>query len=365
MSKFYDCSSILGTPDKNGESPELFIVVSRGRGLGKTFSFTRHLLKRWEDDGGRFVLFCRYGKELGGVAEGMFKSMLATVKPGYWVEEKRRMSGTYSDVFLCHSEEEEREVKGEVEYENVTIREQMGYVIPLNSSDSIKKVSSTFSDAVHGYFDEFQPENAATYLSDEPERFKSVHTSIARGGGQSRRYFPVYMTSNAVSMTNPYFSAMRLWRQIQPETKRYRGDGFVYQRTESSEIAAVHDGAAMSRAMPGLASSTFNDGQWVQDDSSAVGRSKASWGPGDYVCTVMDGNKAYGLVMYHQSGILYMGHSVDKTFPVVFRLTLDGAANLPLLRRSGIGDIVRDAVISGSMRYQSQGAKAVAYSFMV
>lgn len=365
MSKFYDCSSILDTPDKNGDAPELYIVVSRGRGLGKTFSFTKHLLNRYEKDGGRFVLFCRYGKELGGVAEGMFKSMLSTVKPGYWVEEKRRMSGTYSDVFLCHSVELEKEVKGETEYITETEREQIGYVIPLNSSDSIKKVSSTFSDAVHGYFDEFQPENVQTYLSDEPERFKSVHTSIARGGGESRRYFPVYMTSNAVSMTNPYFSAMRLWRQIQPDTKRYRGDGFVYQRTESSEIAAVHDGAAMSRAMPGLSSSQFADGEWVTDDNTAVCRPTPDWGPGDYLCTIIEGDKKFGLVSFPQSAILFMGHSVDTTFPIVFRLTVDGAANLPVLRQNGLGSEIRSAVLCGAMRYQSLAAKAAAYSFMV
>lgn len=355
--KFFNPQSVLSTPDKNGELPELYIVVSRGRGLGKTFAFTKVLLDRFSKDGGKFVLFCRYGKELGGIADGMFKGMLEVEHPGAWMTEKQRMHGVFSDIYLCRNvgDEESPEVD----------KQHCGYVIPLNAADSIKKVSSTFTDAVHALFDEFQPENRSTYITDEVEKFKSIHTSIARGGGSSRRYFPVYLSSNAVSISNPYFMAMRLHRQIQRDTKKFRGDGFVYQRVENSDISSRQDSSPMSRAFPDLNSSNYSDEGWFADDNSGVCTPNSTWGPSSYCATIVDGEKKFGLRWYEQSGIWFLGHSTDETHPRVLRITVDGAPNLPMLRGSPTGVQLRSAILVGQARYQSQGAKTAALEFMV
>lgn len=357
-SGFYDCTGILATPDKNGDDPELYMVVSRGRGLGKTYSFTRHLLNTFRSTGGKFVLFCRYGKELGSIANGQFKGMLEIEMDGYWMEEKQRMHGVYSDVSLCHMEFND-------EGESQVYREPCGYVIPLNAADSVKKISSAFTDSVHAYFDEFQPENHRTYVPDEVEKFKSIHTSIARGGGKSRRHYPVYMSSNAVTMGNPYFLAMGLHRQIQGDTKKYRGDGFVYQRTENSGKAAEADASPMSRAMPHLKSSQFSDEGWFMDDSTAVCRPDKSWGRPMYLSTIIDGETSYGLRWYPEVMLHHLGHRVDDSCRERVRLRVDGNVSLPVLKNSSAGQTIRSGIMDGSMRFQSQSAKSVALEFMV
>lgn len=350
---FYNCQGLLDSLDKNGEKPELFIVCSRVRGPGKTFSFTSHLMDTFIRGEGKFVLLARTRAELGNVADGMMKEMLTVRHPGMHVSETKKMNGVYSDIFLEFNEDGQE------------MKQHCGYVIPLNAADAIKKISSMFTDAVHAYFDEFQPEYNSTYLPQEVEKFKSVHTSIARGGGSSRRYFPVYMSSNAITVTNPYFVALGLTSKIQSDTKKFRGDGFVYQRTENPGLAAHHDSSAMSRAFSGLKSSNFSDNSWVNDNDAGVGKPSRDWGKPYYVATLVNENGKFGLAHYPEAGFLYISHSIDQTHNRNFRMSVDGEPNLPLLKASGISNMVKDAIEHGLMRYQSQTCKQVAFEFLV
>lgn len=357
-SKFYSCSTVVNKMDRNGEPPELFIVASRTRGAGKTFSFTKMLVDQFFDSGetDKFVLLCRWTKHVGNVAEGMMKGMLQIEYEGWWVEEKKRMNGSYSVIYLCRKDYTEDE-------EGTTERHHCGYVVPLNGANTIKMTSSVFTDSVHALFDEFQPEDSK-YVSDEPEKFKSIHTSIARGGGESRRFYPVYMCGNAVSMENPYFEAMQLHRKIQRDTKLYKGDGFIYQRWESEEIASEHDRSAMSRAMPGLYGSNYGDGGWFLDDSTAIAKPTADWGPSMYVCTLVSGGKNYGVHMFIQAGLLYVSHGVDHTKSRILRTTIDGDANLAVLKYDPIAPEMKYRMRNGLIRFQDLSCKNVAMEFM-
>lgn len=361
MAKFYSNRGLLESKDRNGEDPELFIVCSRVRGPGKTYSFAKTLMDRFYDDGGKFVLLCRVGAELGSVAEGMMKSMMADHYPGLIMSEKIKMGRTFSEVWVESqaSGEDDDDSDGPIKKEHV------GYVIPLNGADRIKKVSSTFTDAVHGYFDEFQPEYDSTYLKDEVERFKSVHTSIARGGGSSRRYFPIYMSSNAISIANPYFVGLGLTTKIQSDTKKYRGDGYVYQRAENVELAESHDGSAMSRAFRGLKSSNFTDNSWVNDNGSGVCKSDPAWGRSYYMGTLVTGEAKFGVFHYPEVDMTYISHNVDKTYSGVYRIEIDGEPNLPLLRSNYLAKNIKQSIQFGTMRYQSETAKRVAMECLV
>lgn len=353
MSDFYSATGLLDSLDRNGEKPELYIVCSRVRGPGKTFSFTHHLMKTFMDGDGKFILLARTRAELGNVADGMMKEMLSVKYPGWHVSEKKKMNGTYSDVYV------ETESDGEKK------KLHCGYIIPLNAADAIKKVSSMFTDAVHAYFDEFQPEYQSTYLIQEVEKFKSIHTSVARGGGSSRRHFPVYMSSNAITVTNPYFVALGLTQKIQSDTKKFRGDGYVYQRTENPGLAAQHDESAMSRAFSGLKSSNFSDNSWVNDSKSGVGKPTEGWGAPVYIATLDHEGHQYGLYSYPETGFLYISHSIDPTHYRVFRMTVDGEVNLPLLKASGVSQMVKDSIERGLMRYHTLSCKQVAFAFLV
>lgn len=352
MSEFYDCQPLLHTLDRNGEKPELYIVCSRVRGPGKTFSFTQHLMDTFLAGGGKFVLLARTRAEVGSVADGMMKEMLRVKHPGTSVHEKKQMHGAFSDVYLTIGAGEDKEVV------------HCGYVIPLNAADTIKKVSSKFTDSVHAYFDEFQPDNNETYLSNEVAKFLTVHGSIARGEGSSRRYYPVYMSSNTISITNPYFSALGLTNKIQSDTKRFKGDGFVFQRATNEGLVNVHKATPMARAFSGEKTIQYEDNSWVNDNNAGVGK-PGDWGRPQHLCVLDNNGRKFGLYSYYDVDVLYLGHNHDPSAKLVYRLQVDGESNLPLLRSSDVAHMIRRAVERGAMRFQDQVCKRLAMEFLV
>src|SRR5699024_223926 len=99
----------------------------------------------------------------------------------------------------------------------------------INSAENLKHCSHLLSDVDGMYFDEFQSESNH-YCPNEVSKFISIHTSIARGQGKQIRYVPVYMMSNAVSLLNPYFSALGVSSRLRADTRFLRGDGWVLEK---------------------------------------------------------------------------------------------------------------------------------------
>lgn len=350
--QFYDNTKLLNTLDKNGEKPELFIVCSRVRGPGKTFSFTKKLINDFLDKDEKFVLFCRTMKELGNIADGMMKEMLAIEHPDMTVYEKIQMKGVFSKVYL------ERGIGEEV------VKYHCGYVIPLNSADTIKKISSMFTDASQGYFDEFQPENNGTYLSNEVNKFLSIHGSISRGGGQSRRYFPCYFSSNTVSINNPYFVELGLTNKIQDNTKFYRGDGFVFEKCFNEGLVKTHAESPMARAFSSNKSINYRDNSWLNDDKSCICKPD-NWGKSIYMCTLKDTDREYAVRNYPEVGLWYIDYNVDKNFKFVYNISLDGNLNIPFIKSSSMMKTIKDMFSQGRMRMKNGQIKNMVLSLFV
>lgn len=354
MSEFYSCEKLIHTLDKNGDKPELFIVCSRVRGPGKTFSFTKKLLDDFmADRESKFVLFCRSKLELGGVAEGMFKSMMSIHYPDYDMYEKIQMKSIYSNIYISSGKDDEKEVL------------HVGYVIPLNSADNIKRISSMFSDSVQGYFDEFQPEDKNTYLSNEVAKFLSIHTSIARGDGQSRRYYPIYFASNTISINNPYFISLGLNRMIQTNTKFYRGEGFVFEKADNPGLVAVHAESGMARAFSQEKSIDYGDNSWLNDNYACVSK-PGNWGRAQYICTLISGNIKLGVKYYPQEMLYYVDYNVDKSAALVFNIKYDNMEpNIPLIRGSLAMIKLRESMERGIVRFRDLQCKSICMDLFI
>lgn len=341
QSKFYDGTELLGKRDAEGQLPEIYIVCSRTRSAGKTTWFTKLLFEHWLETRQKFVIFCRNKLELGNVAEGMFKVMLDLFHPEYSMKEVIQMKGIYSDI---------RVTTGTNEDDKKTF--PVGYVIPLASADNIKRISSMFCDASEGYFDEFQPEAKTTYLSDEVNRFLSIVTSIARGGGETRRRFPIYFSSNSISINNPYFIELGLNRRIKQDTKWVKGIGYVFQKIENAEIQDEHANAGINRAFRGNKSIDFADGMWMNDNYTCV-ENPDNWGRSDYYCTLVNGNYRYGVKYYPAVGLYYVDYKVDNSAISVFNIKYDDMTpNIPLIRGSLSMITLRNAMERGIVRFK-------------
>lgn len=346
--KFYDGTELLSKRDAEGQLPELYIVCSRTRSAGKTWFFTKKLFSDWVEDKehAKFVLFCRNKLELGSVAEGMFKGMLDFYFPEYTISESIQMKGCYSNIYATTGTGEDTE------------RLHCGYVLPLASSDQIKRISSLFTDTVNGsgFYDEFMPENKTTFLSNEVNRFLSICTSISRGGGTTRRRFPVYFASNTISINNPYFMALNppLNRRIRPDTKWVKGNGYVFQKIENTEIIDEHASAGINRAFAGNTAISFNDNSWMNDSYTGVMKKEGDWGRPIYYCTIIDGKYIWGVRYFPDVGLYYVGCTYDKTASLCFNIKYDDLTpNIPLLKGSLYMRTLREAMEQGIVRFQT------------
>ena len=363
---FYSCRKLISSLDKEGKKPAFFIACSRARGVGKTYDFVSALLEKSfkTNHRSKFALFCRTQAELGGVAEGTFKSVLMDKYPGWSVIEKKRMTNTFSDVFIqkeIHPDYEDIEDGKPVKIEYET--RHIGYVTPLNSAQRLKSKSSLFVDVDAIYFDEFMPELATGYISNEIEKFQLLYGSMARGQGKSVRYIPVYMTSNTITLDNPYFEAFGLYKYIQADTKFFKGVGVVFEQVFNDAVVEEHANSAFNRAFSQGDSNKLIDYEdedlWYNSNKSGVTKPN-DWGYSNYIGTIISEKTSYGVYIYPQMGFLYISHAVDKSAKAQYRLNVDVNKDVALVKHARIAQIIAGYLKNGTCFFDSVKSKRVA-----
>lgn len=349
----YIPSSLLSMKDSRGKTPGIFIACSFDRGPGKTFAFTYKLMTDYIDSGGecKFLIIARQQAEVGYLAGGMFKPMMDMIYHGE-IYETQKMHGKYSEIWW-------QDADGD--------RHNVGYVVPISASDDIKKVSGRFADAYQWYFDEFQPASDSKYLPDEPLLFRILIQSFGRGGGEHARVVPGYMASNTMSVLNDYFLAMGISNKIQPETKKYRGEGFVLQVVSIPGLAEKHETNPVLIALTGGEASikqALKDDRWVNDNTTNVIKNPRGWGNAYYVATIALGTQRYGVMFFPDCNYWYIHYKTDKSCKSVYSVMIGDNINLQLLKTVKLFDQMKTALRGGVMFFASPVCKKAVMSFI-
>lgn len=311
MSEFYDGTKLLSMMDLNGEKPEIYLCTSN-RSAGKTTFFGRFLVNRFIKHHEKFCLIYRYNYELDDVAEKFFKDLNRLFFNGREMKSARKSKGIYHELFLDE--------------------ESCGYAISLNNADQIKRLSHLFSDVTTMLMDEFQSETNH-YCADELKKFISVHTSIARGNGESVRYVPVIMLSNCVSIINPYYVELGISARLKADTKFLRGDGFVLEQGHVSSAGDKQKSSSFNKAFNKNSYVAYSSENVYLNDSTAFIEKPV--GRGRYLCTLKYKGAEYGVVEYAESGFVYCGDKADTTFPTRVAVTTDDhQVNYVMLKRN-------------------------------
>ena len=339
---FYDNSRILNALDKNGKKPIILFVCSRGRSLGKTYSFCKTLWTRFEETGDKFILLTRRKKEMGQVAMGVMKGYLENERPDVVLEERKQIAGTFSNIYANIGTGEDREVM------------HCGYVIPLAAADDIKKISSLFVDAWCILFDEFQPSLMSGYLPDEVDALLRIHTSVARGGGQSIRYVPIFMLSNAINIFNPYFIQSGLVGKIQSNTRVYVGEGYIYERCMVLGAAEKQRELGLGSIFHTQENNYEDDNSWMADNNSCVCKPDG-WGHSLYICTFLNGNESYACRFYPEVGMFYLDRHPDKTHKEIYNVRLGGSMNIPFVKTCPAIVSLKEKFMGGMCRFADNG----------
>ena len=335
----YNNNKLITSLDKDGEKPCFFIVCSKERGPGKTYSFSKLLIERFLDTGDKFILLTRNQGDLGSIADGIAEGYLQQEHPEISMREVIQMKGVYSNIYMDKGSGEEKQSL------------HCGYVIPIRAADQIKKISSLFYDAWCFYFDEFQPMNRSTYLKDEVDLLYVIYKSIARGEGSAVRYMPVYMASNTITLGNPYFTALGLNKAIQNNTHFYKGEGVVFENCDVEGLHELHDSQPIDKALAGHKSHK-NNNMWINDSDSLVCKPD-KWGRGAYICTLRYGHEEIGVFFYPFVNRTYLSRTIDKSCRYTYALTLDDKTlNTPLLKVRSYLDDLKKAFFKGTVRVQ-------------
>lgn len=168
--------------------------------------------------------------------------------------------------------------------------------------------------------DEFQSETNH-YCPDEVTKFRSIHTSVARGGGKQSRYVPVYMISNPVTLLNPYYVAMNISSRLNNNVNFLRGTGWVLEQgyVEAASIAQAQ--SAFNSAFSDDTYATYLTQAVYLNDSSAFIEKPV--GSSRYIGTMRYLGKEYGLREYPDMGVVYCDDRPDTTYKFKLAVTTD------------------------------------------
>lgn len=292
MNKFYDGTKLLSLNDIQGNKPEIYICSSN-RSAGKTTYFNRLLLNRYKKGNGKFMLIYRNKYEVPNASEKFFKEINKLFFKDDIMTEQKRAEGDYYELFL-------NEIS-------------CGYAVSLKASTKLKNFSHFFADTGVMLFDEFQDEDNR-YLSDEVQKLLSLHTTVARGGGEQVRYVPLIMISNPVSIINPYYAALGISERLQADTNFLKGEGWVMEQGFNETASQAQMDSAFNKAFKDSEYLAYSSqGIYLNDKNTFIEEPK---GKNTYFLTFKFEGKDYAIREYQNNGWLYASDNVDYSYPV-------------------------------------------------
>lgn len=344
MGKYYDSNKLLQLKDLDGDTPEIFICVTN-RTAGKTTHFNKLLFKRWVNEGAQFCLLYRYDYEISGSANQFFGDIGPMFFPGYQLRNISCARGAYYEIQAANVPEPEPE-------DWCTC----GYAVSLNGADKVKKNSHVFSRVQSILFDEFQPENSG-YTSKEINKFRSIHTSIARGQGQQVRYVPVYMVSNPISLINPYYTQFGIGSRLRKNTKFLRGHGWVMEQGLNESASEAQLSSAFNKAFKNDKYLAYSANSVYLSDTGAF--IEKVEGRSDYLATIIYKGENYGIRQFTNKGVVYCDNRPDMSFPHKLAVTTeDHDINYVLLRNNDMFiQLLRYYFEKGCFRFRDVACK--------
>ena len=192
----------------------------------------------------------------------------------------------------------------------------------------------------------------------------SIHTSLARGGGEQVRYLPVYMISNAVSIINPYYLSLGIADRLRTDTNYLRGDGFVVEQGFYQNVADMQKASGFNRAFKNETYLKYAaQNVYLNDNLNLIEKMQ---GNSDYIVTIKSGGKFYGVRRFSDTGLFYIDNRADETYPdkIVPNANEQEQGYMLLGRSSILISSLRFAFEKGYMRFRNQECKAVFFDMM-
>lgn len=336
---YYKDYDIFRETDSDGLTPEIFIS-SGNRTAGKTFFFKALLVRLFNTFGHQFMLLTRKMTQLGSVGRSFYSDL--------------EDSPYFTD---CKFSVDKSEIAG-VKSINVN-GEVMAYITYINYEDDLKEASNLFNRVAIILKDEFQSRDNK-YCDNEVIKVRSIHKSVARRFGQHTRYVPLLLVGNHISVINPYYLSLGIYKIIQPNTKRLRGVGWVLHVTFNSEAARKGKKSRFEQAFGEDDFYRSNNENVYLDNKSMVEKCNTK----DMRCIMsfvrMNNGKTYNYNLWQATNFFYVTRTNCRT-RMTYALDIDSHNENTVLLRPGnlVFVSLKSYFDQGKMKFQDSDCKSV------
>lgn len=320
--------SLYYNPQKLLSYNRILNFVIGARGIGKSYAWKVHPIKRFLKYGEQFIYLRRYKPEL-------------------------RKVSNYFDNVKDEFPDVEFKVKGREFYINGKIA---GWAIPLSTWQSEK--SNAYPNVTHIIFDEFLREkDNSSYLPNEVPALLNLMDTVFR----DRENVRTICLSNAVSVVNPYFLYFNLVPDI---NKRFNSnDDIVVEIPDSVDFSEARRKTKFGRLIDGTEygemslDNTFTNDSYVFIEK----RSKES----KFVFSVVYKGLTLGVWVDISQGLMYLSLDHDPSTNKVYALTTDDLKENVLYMKGWKNNYhLRKLVASfmnGILRFDNQVIRTTAY----
>ena len=271
-----------------------FIIGERG--CGKTFTTKKFCINDYLKNGHQFVYIRRYKSELENAMEGFFTQLQDA---GIFKDLNFEIKTSKKSItkFICN---------GEV----------IGYAIPLSVANILK--SSSFPKVKNIMFDEFMIDNGTYhYLRNEVVQFLDVIETIAR-----LRDVRVFMLSNAISITNPYFNFFGdITLPYKSQFKTFKDGTILVCYIKNEAYRKVKKESRFGKLIEGTEYAKYAiDNEFLRDSKSFI--AKRSKSARVFSTIIANGNK-YGIWRDWHEGFIFVSDKFDPSNPCVFAFDIN------------------------------------------
>lgn len=284
-------------------------IIIGERGVGKSYELKRYSANKFIKKNKKFAYIRRYKTELSKAlkkgSEPIFFNEIST-RPEFKEHKFTNSNDTfYIDGKIC------------------------GYAIPLSTSNILK--SSQFNDVDTIIFDEFQVmKGVYHYLNNEVENFLELIETINR----LRPNVKIFMLSNAISITSPYFTFFNLTLPYNSDIKTFKNNTILVHYIKNIEYRKLKKQSSFGKLVDGTKYGEYAiDNKFLQDNNCFImKKSKNS----KLFFTLKIDTHFYGVWKDFQNECIFISSKTNINYPIKLALTNESHDNNTIYIKSKV-----------------------------
>jgi hypothetical protein len=320
--------SLYYDPQKLLSYNRVLNFVIGARGIGKSYAWKKHPIKR----------FLKYGEQIVYIKR--YKSDLKKI-------------GTYFNDIAHEFPEHEMKVKG---YDLFIDGKQYGWAIPLSMWQSMK--SNAFPGVTTIIFDEFLREkDKSSYMPNEVDALLNLMDTVFR----NRENIRCVCLSNSVSIVNPYFLYFDLVPDIKKRFNAY--ESIVVEIPDSKDFSEERRKTKFGKLINGTGYGEMSlDNEFVNDSNVFIEKRTPE---SKYKFSVIYKGLRMGVWVDVGRSIMYLSDAYDPSDKNVYALTTDDLKENTLLiigwkKHYHLLKMV-SAFKKGVLRFENQTIRTISY----